>query len=85
MTEWRRLRLEDVRREISVGHVGPMADGYTDEGILFLRSLSVEPFRIKTVGLNFIGPEFHAELKKSALRPDDVVIVRTGTPGACDP
>ena len=37
-----------------------------------------EPYRIKTDGLKFIGPEFHAELKKFALRPGDVVIVRTG-------
>ena len=44
-----------------------------------------EPYRIKTDGLKFIGPEFHAELKKFALRPGDVVIVRTGKPGACDP
>ena len=83
MDEWRRVRLEEVCREITVGHVGPMADKYTDEGVPFLRSLNVEPFRVKTDGLKFIGLEFHAELKKSALRPGDVLIVRTGKPGAC--
>lgn len=83
MGEWPRVRLGDVCRETTVGHVGPMADKYIDEGVPFLRSLSVEPFRVKTDGLKFIGPEFHAELKKSALRPGDVVIVRTGKPGAC--
>ncbi len=83
MDEWPRVRLEEVCREITVGHVGPMADKYIDEGVPFLRSLNVEPFRVKTDGLKYIGLEFHAELKKSALRPGDVLIVRTGKPGAC--
>jgi type I restriction enzyme S subunit len=33
--------------------------------------------------MKFISAEFHARLKKSALTPGDVVIVRTGKPGAC--
>jgi type I restriction enzyme S subunit len=33
--------------------------------------------------MKFISDEFHARLKKSALAPGDVVIVRTGKPGAC--
>ena len=83
MDKWQRVRLEDVCREITVGHVGPMADKYIDEGVPFLRSLNVEPFRVKTNALKFIGVEFHKKLKKSALRPSDVLIVRTGKPGAC--
>ena len=83
MAEWKAVRLEDVCQEITVGHVGPMADKYIDHGIPFLRSLSIEPFRITTKGLKFIGPDFHFKLKKSALHPGDVVIVRTGKPGAC--
>ena len=41
-----------------------------------------EPFRINDADIRYITPEFHAKLKKSALRPGDVVIVRTGKPGA---
>ena len=83
MGKWENVKLEEVCREITVGHVGQMADNYIEEGVPFLRSLSVEPFRIKTEGLKFIGKEFHAKLKKSSLHPGDVVIVRTGKPGAC--
>lgn len=83
MGEWERVKLDEVCREITVGHVGPMAEKYVDEGIPFLRSLSVAPFRITRDGLKFIDAEFHAKLKKSALRPGDVVIVRTGKPGTC--
>ena len=83
MGDWQRVKLDEVCREITVGHVGRMADKYIDAGIPFLRSLSVEPFRINREGLKFIDADFHAKLKKSALRPGDVVIVRTGNPGTC--
>ena len=83
MGEWERVKLNEVCREITVGHVGPMADKYIDHGTPFLRSQSVEPFRIRREGLKFIDADFHAQLKKSSLRPGDVVIVRTGRPGSC--
>ena len=83
MGEWPIVTLKDVCEEITVGHVGPMADQYLDEGIPFLRSLSVEPYSIKTDGLKFISQRFHEKLSKSILKPGDVVIVRTGRPGAC--
>src|SRR5262249_41877528 len=44
---------------------------------------NVEPLRINDSELKFITPEFHERLKKSSLSPGDVVIVRTGKPGAC--
>jgi len=69
--------------EITVGHVGPMSAEYVSEGIPFLRSLNVEPLRVSEAGLKFISPDFHRRLAKSALAPGDVVIVRTGKPGAC--
>ena len=80
---WPLITIEDVALDVTVGHVGPMADQYLEAGVPFLRSLSVEPFGIKTEGLKFISPEFHRKLKKSALVPGDVVIVRTGKPGTC--
>ncbi|MBN1591046.1 MAG: restriction endonuclease subunit S, partial [Pirellulales bacterium] len=80
--EWREVILEDVADEITVGHVGTMASEYVGTGIPFLRSLNIEPFRINKTDIRYITPEFHARLKKSTLRPGDVVIVRTGKPGA---
>ncbi|TAK51820.1 MAG: restriction endonuclease subunit S [Gammaproteobacteria bacterium] len=81
--EWREVLLEDVAADLTVGHVGPMASEYVEQGIPFLRSQNVEPLRINDKDLKFITEEFHGRLKKSALSPGDVVIVRTGKPGAC--
>ena len=81
--EWRDVALEDVADELTVGYVGPMASEYVDEGIPFLRSLNVNPLRINKNDLKFITPEFHSRIRKSRLTPGDVVIVRTGKPGAC--
>jgi type I restriction enzyme, S subunit len=74
--------LGDAVDEITVGHVGSMANEYVESGIPFLRSLNVEPLNIKANDLKFITKEFHQKLKKSQLRPGDVVVVRTGKPGA---
>ncbi|MFO1127833.1 MAG: restriction endonuclease subunit S [Rhodospirillales bacterium] len=82
MDDWRDVILEEIADDVTVGHVGPMAAQYCDEGIPFLRSLSIEPFRITKEGLKYISANFHARLPKSALAPGDVVIVRTGKPGA---
>ena len=81
--EWRDVALEDVADELTVGYVGSMASEYVDEGIPFLRSLNVDPLRINKNDLKFITPEFHSRIRKSRLTPGDVVIVRTGKPGAC--
>jgi len=79
---WKEVLLEDVADEITVGYVGPMASEYVTEGIPFLRSQNVEPLVINQNDIKYITPEFHDKIKKSALRPGDVVIVRTGKPGA---
>lgn len=75
--------MEEVADELTVGYVGPMANEYVDEGIPFLRSLNVDALRINTDDLKYITPEFHSRIRKSRLTPGDVVIVRTGKPGAC--
>lgn len=80
---WEEVTLESVAEDITVGHVGSMADQYVDVGVPFLRSLNVEPFRINTTDLKKISRDFHKRLRKSALKPGDIVIVRTGKPGAC--
>lgn len=79
----RMVHLEDVAAEVTVGHVGSMATEYIEDGIPFLRSLNVLPHRIEASEIKYISSEFHAKLKKSALKPGDVVIVRTGKPGTC--
>jgi type I restriction enzyme S subunit len=80
---WDEVTLDEISEDITVGHVGPMANQYVDIGVPFLRSLNVEPFRINTKDLKYIPREFHRSLKKSALKPDNIVIVRTGKPGSC--
>lgn len=80
----RKIKLKEVCERITVGHVGPMADKYTAEGIPFLRSQNINAFRLSLDDIKFIPPEFHYQLRKSALRAGDVAVVRTGYPGtAC--
>jgi type I restriction enzyme S subunit len=67
--------------DLTVGHVGPMATEYVENGIPFLRSLNVRPFKIDLDGVKYISNDFHERLRKSALKPGDVVVVRTGLPG----
>jgi len=81
MSNSQAAKLSELATEITVGYVGPMVNEYKASGVPFLRSLNVEPGRINTNELKFIDGTFHAKLRKSALRPGDVVIVRTGKPG----
>src|SRR6185436_8347521 len=80
---WREVMLEEVADELTVGYVGPMASEYVPSGIPFLRSQNVEPLRVIQDDIKFITPDFHNRISKSALSPGNVVIVRTGKPGAC--
>jgi hypothetical protein len=81
MTGWREIKLKDVCEHVTVGFVGSMAEFYENSGIPFLRSLNIHPFRLSFQDLKFIGAEFHHKLRKSALKPGDVAVVRTGYPG----
>lgn len=80
--EWIDVELSEVA-DLTVGFVGTMASHYTDKGVLFLRSTNIEPFNIRFDDIRYISSEFNETIKKSQLNPDDVVIVRTGKPGAC--
>jgi type I restriction enzyme S subunit len=81
---WQKVKLKDVCREITVGHVGSMANEYVEKGIPFLRSQNILPFNLNLDSIKYITHEFHKKLKKSALSPGDVAVVRTGYPGtAC--
>ncbi len=79
---WREVLLESVA-DLTVGFVGSMSDEYIESGVPFLRSLNIEPFKIKYDGMKYISQNFHDRLQKSKLSPGDVVVVRTGKPGAC--
>jgi type I restriction enzyme, S subunit len=80
----RRVKLKAVCDRITVGHVGPMADKYVADGVPFLRSQNITPFQLSLADIKFIPRDFHKKLVKSALRPGDVAVVRTGYPGtAC--
>lgn len=81
--EWPLEELDAIADEVTVGYVGPMASEYVESGIPFLRSLNIEQFRLNKNDVKFITPDFHRRIKKSALKPGDVVIVRTGKPGTC--
>jgi type I restriction enzyme S subunit len=82
-SDWPLRALDELAEEVTVGYVGPMASEYVESGIPFLRSMNVEPFRINKTDLKFVSAAFHRRIKKSALRPGDVAIVRTGKPGTC--
>ena len=60
-----------------------MAKHYEDEGIPFLRSLNIKPFKIIGDDMKYVSAEFSNSLSKSILHKGDVVIVRTGIPGTC--
>ncbi|WP_200628903.1 restriction endonuclease subunit S [Stutzerimonas balearica] len=81
LNDWREVRLEDVCERITVGHVGSMANEYVSEGIPFLRSQNITPFKVDLRDVKYITSEFNEKLKKSALKPGDVAVVRTGYPG----
>ncbi len=59
-----------------------MASQYRPKGVPFLRSQNVLPHRLSLSDIEHIDLDFHQRLRKSALRPGDVVTVRTGKPGA---
>lgn len=81
-SDWQIKKLSEVA-ELTVGFVGTMAQHYVDDGITFLRSTNISPFNISLDDVKYISSEFNQKIKKSELRAGDVVIVRTGKPGAC--
>ena len=76
------IPLGELAQKITVGYVGPMVNEYVIGGVPFLRSLNVRPFYFDPSDLKFISQKFHKKIIKSVLNPGDVVVVRTGNPGA---
>lgn len=79
--KWDEIALQDLCEQITVGYVGPMAQKYKSSGIPFLRSQNVKPYHISLKDVVYIDDKFNSELRKSQLKPGDLVIVRTGYPG----
>ena len=79
--EWVNTILGDIA-ELTVGFVGKTTSHYVDKGVRFLRSQNVKPFRISLEDEKYIDEDFHKSISKSKLEAGDVVIVRTGNPGA---
>ena len=82
---WELKSLDSLCDEITVGFVGSMASEYVQDGITFLRSLNIEPYKLNLnkSQLKFISEEFHTKINKSKLKGGDLAIVRTGNPGTC--
>ena len=81
MEDIRKVRIEEVCEEVTVGHVGPMSKEYIENGVVFLRSQNIKPFFIDTTDTKRISSAFNTRLRKSILHKGDVVVVRTGYPG----
>lgn len=78
--DWSWVRFESVCERVSVGHVGPTKEYFTDkdQGVLFLRSQDVRPGRLVLETAASVTRLFHEKLKKSQLRSGDVLFVRVG-------
>lgn len=77
---WIYRTLDNISLRVSVGHVGPTSQFYCepDEGITFLRSQNVRPMQLNLDGVAYITKNFNRSLKKSQLKPGDLLIVRVG-------
>jgi type I restriction enzyme, S subunit len=77
---WLWTSLSELCERVSVGHVGPTTIHFCtkDTGVSFIRSQDVRPGKLQLGQAAYITKEFHSKLKKSKLRPGDVLIVRVG-------
>ena len=80
MSDWPYEKLGKLCDRVSVGHVGPTSEYFCGrgEGVALVRSQNVRPGRLTLEDVAYITPDFHSSLKKSQLRPGDVLVVRVG-------
>lgn len=82
--DWPLVELSELVKDLTVGFVGSMTQEYVEKGVPFFRSKNIKPYDLEWADIKYVSRQFHEKLKKSALVPGDVVIVRTGIPGtAC--
>lgn len=77
---WEERPLGEICDRVSVGHVGPTSEFYcsAEEGIPFLRSQNVRRGHLDWTGLQYVTKAFHVKLRKSQLKPGDLLFVRVG-------
>jgi type I restriction enzyme S subunit len=80
-SRWAWTTFEQIAERVTVGFVGSMKHEYVENGVPFLRGQNVRENRFDSEGLLYISPQFHHKLSKSALRPGDLAIVRSGAVG----
>lgn len=68
--------LSNISKLITDGDHG--APNYQDTGVLYLLSESIKEGYIDTTIHRYILPELHAVLSRSALKPGDVLVTKTG-------
>lgn len=78
---WTWATFEQISERVTVGFVGSMKHEYVENGVPFLRGQNVRENRFDPEGLLRVSPEFHQKLSKSALRPGDLAVVRSGAVG----
>ncbi|MCI5500896.1 MAG: restriction endonuclease subunit S [Lachnospiraceae bacterium] len=80
--KWKTVNVEDVA-EVQVGVVIKPSQYYTDEanGVRAFRSLNVGEGFIKNSNWVYFTQEGHQKNSKSILKENDLLIVRSGTPG----
>lgn len=78
--DWRWVQFSETCDRVSVGHVGPTTEFFTDapNGVRFLRSQNVRPGKLVLETALSITPAFHKKLKKSQLQEGDILFVRVG-------
>lgn len=77
---WIDTPLNEICERVSVGHVGPTSNFYCEQsiGIPFLRSQNVRRGHLDLDGVQYVTQDFHKKLRKSQLRPRDLLFVRVG-------
>lgn len=78
---WDEVICRDLCTEITVGIVVRPTQYYTDSGVPILRSANVRPDGLVLEDLKFMSELDHGRMRKTAVRPGDLVTVRTGYPG----
>ncbi len=78
---WTWATFEQIAGRVTVGFVGSMKHEYVESGVPFLRGQNVRENRFDSEGLLYVSRAFHEELAKSALRPGDLAVVRSGSVG----
>ena len=73
--------LREITTKIDVGHVGPMVNEYTHDGVWLLQTQNVREFFLSGTKMTYISSKFHNHLVKSKVKKNDILIARSGSFG----